>query len=93
MYLCPLDDIIGNFPICVDGIYYLVDSDINAMVFCAINGNAVLAEPMKNKSEGAMVETYQNLIKSLNDADIFQKSIFWIMKSPNDTSRQLKIME
>ena len=28
---------------------------------------------MKNKSEGAMVETYQNLIKRRNDAGIFPK--------------------
>ena len=40
----------------------------------AIDGNLVLAEPMKNKSEGAMVETYQNLIKRLNDAGIFPKN-------------------
>ena len=29
------------------------------MVLCAIDGNVVLAEPMKNKSEREMVETYQ----------------------------------
>ena len=40
------------------------------MILSAIDGNVVLAEPMKNKSEGAMVETYQNLIKILNDAGI-----------------------
>ena len=44
------------------------------MILCAIYGNVVLAEPMKNKSEGAMVETYQNLIKRLNDAGIFPKN-------------------
>ena len=44
------------------------------MILCAIGWNVVLAEPMKNKSEGAMVETYQNLIKRLNDAGIFPKN-------------------
>ena len=58
------------------------------MILCAIDGNVVLADPMKNKSEGEIVETYQNLIKRLNDAGIFQKSIFWITKSPKDTRRQ-----
>ena len=28
---------------------------------------------MRNKSEGSMVETYQKLIESLNDAGIFPK--------------------
>ena len=44
------------------------------MILCAINGNVVLAEPMKNNLEGAMVETYQNLIKRLNDAGILPKN-------------------
>ena len=43
------------------------------IIFCAIDGNVVLAEPMKNKSEESMVETYQKLIKRLNDAGIFPK--------------------
>ena len=38
-----------------------------------MDGNVVLAEPMLNKSEGAMDETYQKLIESLNDAGIFPK--------------------
>ena len=33
----------------------------------------LLAETMKNKSEDAMVETYQNFMKRLNDAGIFPK--------------------
>ena len=53
----------------------------------------MLAEPMKNKSEGAMVETYQNLVKRLNDAGILPKSTFRITKSPKDTRRQSKITE
>ena len=63
------------------------------MILCAIDGNVVLAKPMKNKSEGAMVETYQNLIKRINDAGIFLKNISWIKKSPKDTGRQSKKME
>ena len=63
------------------------------MILCAIYGNVVLAEPMKNESEVAMVETHQKLIKRLNDAGIFPKSTFWITKSPKDTRSQLKIME
>ena len=43
------------------------------MILCAINGNVVLDKPMKNKPEGAMVKTYQNLIKRLNDAIISPK--------------------
>ena len=43
------------------------------MILCAIDGNVVLANPMMNKSEGAMVEIYQRLIKRLNDAGIFPK--------------------
>ena len=43
------------------------------MLWYAIYGNVVLAEPMKNKSEGAIVETYQNLIKRLNDAATITK--------------------
>ena len=43
------------------------------MILCAMDGNVVLAEPMLNKSEGAMDETYQKLIESLNDAGIFPK--------------------
>ena len=63
------------------------------MILCAIDGSVVLAKPMKNKSEDAMVETYQKFIKRLNDAGIFPKSKFWITKSPKDTRRQSKIME
>ena len=43
------------------------------MILCTIDVNMVLAEPMKNSSEVAMTETYQNLIKRLNDARIFPK--------------------
>ena len=43
------------------------------MILCAIDGNVLLDEPMKNKSEVAMVESYKNLIKRLNDAGIFPK--------------------
>ena len=43
------------------------------MILCAINGNVVLSEPTKNKSEEGMVETYQNLIKRLNDAATITK--------------------
>ena len=32
-----------------------------------------MAEPKKNKSEGAMVETYQKFIKRLKDAGILPK--------------------
>ena len=46
------------------------------MILCEIEGNVVLDEPIKNKSERSMVETYQNLIKRINDASIFpQKHI------------------
>ena len=32
------------------------------MIMCEIDGNAVLVEPMKNKTEEEMVETYQIMI-------------------------------
>ena len=63
------------------------------MVLCAIDGNVVLAEPMKNKSEREMVETYQKQLKGSMMPEIFQKSIFWITEYPKDTRRQSKIIE
>ena len=63
------------------------------MILCEINGNVVLAYSMKNKSEASMVETYQNLIKRLNDAGIFPKSILWITKYLKDIRRKSKQME
>ena len=35
------------------------------MIMCKIDGNTVLVEPMKNKTEEEMVETYQIIIDRL----------------------------
>ena len=60
-------DQMGKFPISSSiGHKYI-------MILWAIDGNVVLAEPMENKSEDAMVETYQKLIKRINYAGIFPK--------------------
>ena len=57
----------GNFPITSSkGNKYII-------ILCVIDGNVVLTDPMKNKSEVSMDETYQKLIKRLNDAGIFPK--------------------
>ena len=61
------NDQTGKFPITSSrGHTYII-------VLCSIDRNLVLAEPMKNKPEESMVETYQKLIKRLNDAGIFPK--------------------
>ena len=42
-----------------------------------IDGNAVLVEPIKNKTEDEMVETYQKMIDRLKTGGIFlEKQIF-----------------
>ena len=38
------------------------------MVMCHIQGNAILVDLMKNKTEQSLIETYQKFIKRLNDA-------------------------
>ena len=43
------------------------------MIVCEIDGNAVLMEPMKNKTEDEMVETYQKMIDRLKTGGIFPK--------------------
>ena len=43
------------------------------MIMCDIDGNAVLVEPMKNKTEDAMVEKYQKMIDQLKTGGIFPK--------------------
>ena len=40
------------------------------MIMCEIDGNAVLVEPMKNKTEDAMVETHQKMIDRLKTGSI-----------------------
>ena len=41
------------------------------MIMCYIDGNAVLVEQMKNKTEDEMVETYQKMIDRLKTGGIF----------------------
>ena len=43
------------------------------MMMCEIDGNAVLVEPTKNKTEDEMVETYQKMIDRLKTGGIFPK--------------------
>ena len=43
------------------------------MKMCEIDGNAVLVEPMRNKTEDEMIETYQKLIDRLKTGGIFPK--------------------
>ena len=43
------------------------------MIMCEIDGNAVLVEPMKNKTEDEMVETYQKVIDGLKTGGILPK--------------------
>ena len=74
----------GNFPITSSrGHKYI-------MILCAIYGNVVLAQPMENKSEDTMVETYQNLIKRLNDAGIFPKKHILDNKTPKGYKEAIK---
>ena len=42
-------------------------------IMCENDGNAVLVEPMKNKTEDAMVETNQKMIDRLKTESIFPK--------------------
>ena len=44
------------------------------MIMCKIDGNAVLVEPMKNKTEDEMVETYQKMIDRLKTGGISPKN-------------------
>ena len=46
------------------------------MIMCGIDGNVVLVKPMKNKTEDAMVETYQKLIYRLKIGGSCPKNIF-----------------
>ena len=43
------------------------------MIMCEIDGNAVLVEPMNNKTEDAMVKTNQKMIDRLKTGGIFPK--------------------
>ena len=45
-------------------------------ITCKIDGNAVLVEPMKNKMEEEMVETYQIMIDRLKTRGSCPKNIF-----------------
>ena len=40
------------------------------MIMCEIDGNTVLSEPMKNKTEYLMVETHQKMIERLKNGGI-----------------------
>jgi hypothetical protein len=52
------------------------------------DSNAVLAEPMKNRTSGEMIRAYQVLIDWLNAAGISQLNTYWIMRNqPNSWSR------
>ena len=44
------------------------------MIVCEIDGNKVLAEPMKNKMEDSMVETYQKMIEMLKLEEFFRRN-------------------
>ena len=63
------------------------------MIMCEIDGNKLLEEPMKNKTEDSMVETYQKMIERFKTRGIFLKNIFWIMKYQKNTKNQLIKME
>jgi hypothetical protein len=43
------------------------------MVLAKVDSNAILVEPMKNRTAGEMVRAYQVLIDCLNSAGIFPK--------------------
>ena len=43
------------------------------MIMCEIDGNKLLEEPMKNKTEDSMVETYQKMIERLKTGGFFPK--------------------
>jgi len=71
----------GKFPVCASsGNKYI-------MVMVHIDGNAILVEPMKNRSEGEMIKAYQALINRLNRAGIFPKSTFWIMRHQKNSRK------
>ena len=79
-------DQIGEFPITSSrGNKYI-------MIMCEIDENAVLVEPMKNKTEDEMVETYQKMIDRLKTGGISRKSTSWIMKFRQSTKNQWRPM-
>ena len=60
---------------------------------CEYDDNTELSEPMKNKTDDLMVETYQNMIERLKTGGIFSKNHIWIMKYQKNTKNQLRKME
>ena len=45
------------------------------MILHEINMNAILVEPMKNRSSGEMSKAYKKLMDQLNVANIYRKKI------------------
>ena len=43
------------------------------MIMCEIDANTVLVEPMRNKTEDEMIETYQKMIDRLKMGGIFSE--------------------
>ena len=63
------------------------------MIMCEIDGNAVLVEPMKNKTEEEMVETYQIMIDRLKTGGSFPKKHILDNEISEKYKNQLRKME
>jgi hypothetical protein len=60
------------------------------MVLAKVDSNAILVEPMKNRTAGEMVCTYQVLIDRLNSAGIFPKVHILDNKCSDDMMKTIK---
>ena len=58
------------------------------MVLAESNSDAILAEPMKNRTAGEMIRAYQVLIDQLNEVGISQPNIYWTMKNWKKSQQQ-----
>jgi hypothetical protein len=60
------------------------------MVLAEVDSNAILVEPMKNKTAGKMVRAYQVLINRLNSAGIFPKLHILYNEFSTDMKKTIK---
>jgi hypothetical protein len=60
------------------------------MVLAEVDSDAILVEPMKNRTAGEMVRAYQVLIDCLNSAGIFPKLHFLDNECSDDMKKTIK---
>ena len=73
----------GRFPVqSYRGMKYI-------MVLYNTTSNAILVEPLRNKTSGKMLTRYKNLVERLKKEDLSQKCTFWTMELHMNTRKQL----